>query len=36
VAVREGAKMAELQGPVCHWLMAAETSPGWQVGAPAT
>jgi hypothetical protein len=23
------------QGPLCHWLMAAETSPGWQVGAPA-
>jgi hypothetical protein len=25
-----------LQGPLCHWLMAAETSTGWQVGVPAT
>jgi hypothetical protein len=24
------------QGPLCHWLMAAETSPDWQVGAPTT
>ena len=23
------------QGPLCHWLMAAETSPGWQVSTPA-
>jgi hypothetical protein len=23
------------QGPLCQWLMSAETSPGWQVSAPA-
>jgi hypothetical protein len=31
-----GAKGAGAKGPLCHWLMAAETSPGRQVGGPAT
>jgi hypothetical protein len=36
VAVREGDKMADHKEHSATWLMAAETSPGWQVGAPAT
>jgi hypothetical protein len=27
VALREGAKVAGPQGPLCHWLMAAKTPP---------
>jgi hypothetical protein len=35
-SARRGHNNGGPQGPLCHWLMAAETSPGWQVGAPAT